>query len=55
MNRPATSNADIAIRDFMTRTPKQKLEGFPVILAGSAICLWRIFLRIHSGRLDLDA
>jgi hypothetical protein len=31
-NRPATSNAGNKIRDFMTRTPKQKLEGFPVIL-----------------------
>ncbi len=30
-NRPATSNAGNKIRDFMTRTPKQKLEGIPVI------------------------
>ena len=32
MNRPATNSAGNKIRDFMTRTPKQKLEGFPWIL-----------------------
>jgi hypothetical protein len=30
-NRPATNSAGNKMRDFMTRTPKQKLEGFPSI------------------------